>query len=497
MMENFTMLQFFEWYLPNDGGHWNKLTEEAVRLKGMGIDTLWLPPAHKGMSGSNSTGYDSYDLYDLGEFDQKGSVRTKYGTREEFLNAIKAARKAGLKVYADVVLNHLGGADESEQVTVRKVNLNNREEFISEPFEIEAFTRFAYPARAEKYSAFKWDFQCFSGVDYDAASPEDGVIYSIQNQYGDGWDQVPGDEHGNFDYLMLCDIEFRNPAVVEELKAWGKWFLETTGVDGFRLDAVKHIPAYFYADWLDYLRHETGAELFAVGEYWTPLDLQAMQNYLEETSGKMSLFDAPLQHNFSKASEEGNAFDLRTIFDGTLVSANPALAVTLVENHDTQPLQALEQPVAQWFRPIAYALILLREAGYPCVFYSDIYGAGYVDGGGDGDQHEIVMEPVSELEELLKLRKQYAYGFQADYFDHANCVGWLRRGDEAVEGSGLAVLLSNGEEGHKRMEMGATFAGKTLRDALGKIGDTIEVGADGWANLRCPAGGVSVWIVEA
>ena len=494
-MENFTMLQCFEWYTPDDGEHWSRLAKDAARLKEMGIDTLWLPPAHKGMSGSASTGYDTYDLYDLGEFDQKGSVRTKYGTKEQFLNAVSMAKQAGIKVYADIVLNHLGGADESEPVTVRKVNLDNRNEFISEPFEIEAFTRFTYPARADKYSAFKWDFQCFSGVDYDAASQEDNVIYSIQNQYGQGWDEVPGDEHGNYDYLMLCDVEFRNPAVVEELKAWGKWLLATSSVDGFRLDAVKHIPAGFYVEWLDYLRGETGAELFAVGEYWTPHSLAAMLTYLEQTGERMSLFDAPLQHNFARASNEGNSFDLRTIFDNSLVSVRPDLAVTLVENHDTQPLQALEQPVAHWFRPMAYALILLREAGYPCVFYTDIYGAKYVDTGDDGGQHEIVMEPVGELAALLKLRRHQAYGLQVDYFDHANCVGWVRRGDEAMEGSGLAVLMSNGEEGHKRMEIGSAFAGKTLQDALGKIEDKIEVGDDGWADFRCPAGGVSVWIV--
>ena len=59
----------------------------------------------------------------------------------------------------------------------------------------------------------------------------------------DLWDDVIGDEFGNFDYLLGADIEFRNPAVTEELKYWGKWYVETTGVDSFRLDAVKHISA--------------------------------------------------------------------------------------------------------------------------------------------------------------------------------------------------------------------------------------------------------------
>lgn len=153
------------------------------------------------------------------------------------------------------------------------------------------------------------------------------------------------------------------------MKNWGKWFYETAQFDGFRLDAIKHIPPEFYNYWLDALRSELGVELFTVGEYWAPYDLQALLDYIEATDGRMSLFDACLQANFSKASKEGQGYDLSKIFDGSLVQVRPELAVTLVENHDTQPLQSLEQNVDPWFRTHAYALILLRESGYPCVFF--------------------------------------------------------------------------------------------------------------------------------
>ena len=51
-------------------------------------------------------GYGVYDMYDLGEFDQKGTIRTKYGTKEEYLAAIRAFHAQGIRVYADIVLNH-------------------------------------------------------------------------------------------------------------------------------------------------------------------------------------------------------------------------------------------------------------------------------------------------------------------------------------------------------------------------------------------------------
>lgn len=89
-----TILQGFEWYLPNDGNHWKTLAEKAEELSSFGINAVWMPPAYKGSEGANDVGYGTYDLYDLGEFDQKGSVRTKYGTKEEYLSSITALKKA-------------------------------------------------------------------------------------------------------------------------------------------------------------------------------------------------------------------------------------------------------------------------------------------------------------------------------------------------------------------------------------------------------------------
>ena len=89
---NGTLMQWFHWYLPDDGSHWQNLKKEAQSLAQVGISALWLPPAYKGMAGASDVGYGVYDLYDLGEFDQHGSVRTKYGTKHEYITAVKACR---------------------------------------------------------------------------------------------------------------------------------------------------------------------------------------------------------------------------------------------------------------------------------------------------------------------------------------------------------------------------------------------------------------------
>ena len=82
---------------------------------------------------------------------------------------------------------------------------------------------------------------------------------------------------------------------------------------------------------------------------------------------------------------------MRRLLDDTLLQQRGRDIVSFVENHDSQPLQSLESVVEPWFKPLAYALILLRREGYPCVFYPDYYGAEYEDYGRDGNKYKIVM----------------------------------------------------------------------------------------------------------
>ena len=223
--DNKTLIQFFHWYYPTEKNLWQKLTSEIPNLKKLGIDMVWTPPATKADGGAKSVGYDIYDLFDLGEFDQKGTIRTKYGTKEEFLKAIALAIENDIEIIADAVLNHKAGADEYETVTAVEVDDNDRNKVLTDPYEIEAFTKFTFPGRKGKYSEFIWDRSCFSGVDWDNRNQKT-AIFSLRNPFGEDWEDVPSNEKGNFDYLMYSDIEYRNPSVREEIKHWGKWMVE-------------------------------------------------------------------------------------------------------------------------------------------------------------------------------------------------------------------------------------------------------------------------------
>ena len=472
------MMQYFEWYLPNDGFWWKRCAAKADRLAALGISEVWLPPAYKGTS-QEDVGYGVYDMYDLGEFDQKGTIRTKYGTKEEYIAAIQAFHEAGIRVFGDIVLNHRMGGDELETVSAFGDDPEDRLTQLDEARTIRVWSKFTFPSRGGKYSSFTWDHRHFTGTDWAEDSQSADRIYRFTGKH---WARETDPEKGSFDYLMGMNVDMSNRTVRREAETWLRWYLKETGIDGLRLDAVKHISFPFYRDLLKRLREEGYPNLPAVGEYWSG-ELGRLLHYLDAVDNEMSLFDVALHYNFFHASEQGSSFDMSRIYENTLVAERPVNAVTFVDNHDTQHGQSLESFISDWFKPLAYALVLLRQDGLPCVFYSDYYG--------NPARNRLL---VPDLGKMIKLRRFYAYGDQVDFFDDPHCIGWTRVGDDEHLDSGLAVVMSNAEGGTKRMWIGERFAGERFFDALGKCPEAVCVGEDGWAEFRTESGSVSIWV---
>lgn len=473
---NGTILQYFEWYLNEPKGLWNKIKEDSSILPSLGITSVWLPPAYKGINGKDEVGYGVYDVYDLGEFDQKGSIPTKYGTKDEYLRAIESLKQNGINVYADIVLNHKMGADKEQDILANKCEWGDHTKE-GDVEKIKAATRYTFPARHHQYSDFEWNWTHFTGIDINSATGEH-AIFKFKDKK---WQQSVDNEFANFDYLMGADLDFSNREVVEECKKWGLWYQKLTRVDGFRLDAVKHIDSKFYKEWLTYIREQTQKELFTVGEYWST-DVNKLHKYLTEVGGIMSLFDVPLHNNFYNASTNSE-FDMSKLLESTLVKENPSKAVTFVDNHDTQPGQALQSFILPWMKQLAYATILLRQDGYPCVFYGDLYGIPHSN-----------VEPVPMMKTLLALRKLKAYGRQHDYFDHKNIIGWTREGDNRHLDSGLAVIGSNSFDAEKRMYVGTSFAGEKFIDCLDNCPDVVTIDSEGCGVFKVKGKSCSIWV---
>lgn len=495
-MENGVLLQSFDWFLPTDGTFWNWLREQADSLAAKGITALWLPPFSKGWGGvegsSQSTvGYDSYDFWDLGYYRAHGDEpRTKYGTYQELLALVEKCHstKPRINLYADLVFNHKMGAKFTQKVRVQEVDLNDKNRILSDWYVKEIYSNFRFPERMQAQKAgntptdneFEWTWDHFD------AFVDQGKVYRIKDK---NFYCPTFKHHGDQPHLMGFDVDTSHPGVQQELNRFGDWLVQTIGIDGFRIDAVKHIRQSFFPEYLGRLRQKHEKELFTVAEYWEDHNLWKLTDFLEKTRQSMSLFDFRLRENFWQAANQGAAFNLASIFDETLVAANPYKSVTFVDNHDLQPFRQgkdFRQAEHDWFKPLAYALILLRPQGYPCVFYGDYFDNDLFKNGQTQRHGHII-------DQFLKARKAAVGGETADYFDHANCIGWASRGNGSSAQS-LAVVMSNSEAGWKDMKTTAPHT--RFVDVTGQVATPVVTDENGKGRFSCTAGSVSVWLSE-
>jgi alpha-amylase len=206
---------------------------------------------------------------------------------------------------------------------------------------------------------------------------------------------------------------------------------------------------------------------------------------------RVQLFDVPLHHNLFDASKRGKDFSLPDIFNNTLVKVRSQSAITFVDNHDTQPTQALESFVEYWFKPHANALTVLRQEGIPCVFYPSYYGASYEVNG-----NTIELAPVPHLYKMIMMRKNLFEGQQCDYFDHPNVISWFVSGTEDNRNAGFVVVLSNGDDGFKEMNLGGLNANRKFIDITESFADAVVTNDDGIAIFPVKSRNISLWVKE-
>ncbi|KAH9945446.1 alpha amylase [Epithele typhae] len=525
--DNALMMQFFTWEATHpEMSWWRHFETEVPTLAAMGITQVWLPPPNKAMR-KQGQGYDAYDLWDLGEFYQKSTIPTRWGTKEELVRAVAAARAHGIDVLVDAVLNHKLGADRPEKFMATMVDPDNRLVDLGPPKEIEASRACCYESHSHanlilgldrsQYSSMKWTHEHFTGLDWDHRTRTKGV-YRITSDKHKGWSKWVDSENGNYDYLLGIDIDHRHPDVRQDLLEWGSWVLKTTGGAGFRFDAIKHMDRRFLLSFIKHVRQTLGRDdLFSVAEYWSS-DLELIKPYIRVFEGLVTFFDVPLHYNFHNASKAGSAYDLRRLLDGSVLQFRPDDAVTFVDNHDTPPGSSDASQVGPNFKLQAYAVILLYGSGQPCVFYGDLYP--------NKEPECYDPDTAAGVKRLIAARRLFAYGARTDCLRaERNCVGFVRAGAPApADGQGkrarpgCVVLISNadapavpeaagatsgaaaeGEQKHTiRVSVGSANAGATYRAyaPVSSHDEMVRVDGDGWGAFTCPHGGLRVWVRE-
>ena len=305
---------------------WNFVAEKVPQLAASGINALWLPPFSKAAS-PTSNGYDPYDYFDLGDFDQKGSVKTLYGNRAELERLVKLMRQHKMGAIADMVINHNSGADEEETNPLDKQ---------------KRWTKFK-----PKSGKFPRDWNCFHPSRYERV-------------------MIEGEKFAGFPHLC-----HRNPRVYEAMFEYARMAIEELDFDGLRFDFVKGFGAWMIGLLAKYqYQKKDGSEFspFVVGEYWSgPDDIAGwLDGVLAVTDKQIAAFDFPLRYKLKDVCDKPN-YDLRNLTDGASVSAaRPFNAVTFVENHDMGGNEVVNDKM------LGYSFILTGD-GYPCVFWWDYF----------------------------------------------------------------------------------------------------------------------------
>ena len=245
---------------------YRELVYKMPELAEAGYQALWLPPPTKG-SGGLSVGYDCWDPFDLGGKDQRGSVRTRYGTEAELLRLIEVAHRFGIRVYFDNIMNHrafdVPGYNEYTPIDVYPG-------MVPEDFHLrvteEGFYR-KWDNVANWGDTWQVQNRNFSDlIDIAQESPDNGNFGTSEG------DHIPKislvrhpsnpeyyDTHPTLGWVgfgstnITSNVISNNPGYYsEDVNAYliraVRWLVHHTKVDGLRLDAVKHVPAYFFGE---------------------------------------------------------------------------------------------------------------------------------------------------------------------------------------------------------------------------------------------------------
>jgi len=255
------MLQFFN-------NSWAEITEKIPEIAEVGYTALWLPPPQKA-SGDLSVGYDLWDPFDLGGQAQRTGGRTRYGTEEELLRLIATAHRFGIRVYFDNIMNHrafdIPGYNENTPVDIYPGMLP--EDFHLKTTE-DGFYR-AWPDTVNWGSTWEIQNQFLSGlIDIAHETPNDNFGPNLNDDHV----KISFVRHPNnpefYDYHpTLGNVGFgntnitkavisNNPGFYSEdvggyLMRSVRWLVDKSKLDGLRLDAVKHVPAYFFGEQWD------------------------------------------------------------------------------------------------------------------------------------------------------------------------------------------------------------------------------------------------------
>jgi alpha-amylase len=321
-------------------GDFKGLTGKLDYLQDLGVGGLWLMPIMP------SPTYHKYDVTDYKD------VHPDYGTKEDFQNFVTEAHKRGIRVIIDLILNHTGSdhpwfkdAAAGPQSKYRDYYVWARKDSVRDQIARKAIS-------LDSDNITQWH-----AVNNDTLA---------EHYYGFFWAGMP-------------DLNFDNPKVKEEFVDIGKFWLTEMKVDGFRLDAARHIfPTERATDnhdfwvWFRGEMTKIKPDVYLVGEVWS--DSKTVAPYLK---GLPALFNFDLGYAITNVVGAGKdtiglVRGYKEIIDVYNASTDSYIDATFLKNHDqNRILSELGDNVEKAKMAVS---ILMTLPGTPYIYYGEEIG---------------------------------------------------------------------------------------------------------------------------
>jgi len=312
---------FYEVYLraffdsDSDGhGDLRGLAQKLDYLKELGVDCIWLLPIYS--SPLRDDGYDISDYY---------SVLPTYGSLSDFRALVEAVHERGMRIIADLVLNHTSDQHPWFQA-----------------------------ARSDRNSPY-YDYYVWS--DTDQKYKDARIIFLDTEPSNWTWDEKAGQYYWHRFYASQPDLNYDNPHVREEMINIARFWLDL-GIDGFRADAVPYLferegtncenlpETHLYLKELRAFIEENypGRILLCEANQW-PEDVRP---YFGDGDEFHMGFHFPIMPRIYMALKKEDVTDLLEIINRTPAIPENCQWCTFLRNHDELTLEMVTPDERQW-----------------------------------------------------------------------------------------------------------------------------------------------------
>ncbi len=428
------------------GGDLAGLIDKLDYIKGLGATAIWLTPSFEnrptqGPADDLSAGYHGYWITDFTTIDPH------LGTNAEMTELITAAHGKGMKVYFDIVTNHTADVIDYDKPGDYAYVSKAEKPYLDasgEPFDDAAL------AGSKRFpeltgDSFPYTPTFRSTADRSAKTPawlNDPTLY-----HNRGNSTFEGESSTYGDFFGLDDLFTENPKVVDGMIEIYKSWIDF-GIDGFRIDTVKHVDLPFWQEFgpalMAHAKAQGKDDFFMFGEVY---DASPAAMSLYSTAGRLpATLDFGFQDTAVDFALGNSATKLQDLYAGDVTyldaDSNAYSLPTFLGNHDMGRIGsflvgAADDDADLLARDQLAMSLMFLSRGQPVTYYGD--EQGFVGWGGDKDARQDMFKTAVE---------QYAgdaiiggtsgakdrFDTDAPLYQHISALNALRAANPALAG---------------------------------------------------------------